>query len=188
MGDDGEDFDEAGDNGVAEEGKGVVGKIKAVLGGNGKGKPAEGKLSQRQMDILKKKIEKQKEFLRGEVKKGSVSSSENKSLDTIDQSGTELKKVGEELANGVVITKGIECIVVKKMNQSLLESADFPLADLRYNAKDGEHQNSVQCASEVAEGIRIGALLGKRMQVRGESRETIFNRQLVGKMDKRMVS
>jgi hypothetical protein len=40
----------------------------------------------------------------------------------------------------------------------------------------------------VAEGIRLGTLLGKKLQVRGESRETIFNRQLVGKMDKRMVS
>ena len=188
MGDDGEDFDEAGDNGPAEPGKGVVGKIKAVLGGKGKGKPADGKLSQRQMDILKKKIEKQKEFLRGEVKKGSVSSSENKSLDTIDQSGTELKKVGEELANGKVVTKGIDCIVVKKMTQTLLESHDFPLSSLRYNAKEGEHQCQPQCASEVAEGIRIGTVLGKKLQVRSESRETIFNRQLVGRMDKRMIS
>ena len=183
-----EDFDEAGDSGPAEDGKGVVGKIKAVLGGKGKGKPMAGKLSQRQMDILKKKIEKQKEFLRGEIKKGSVSSNENKQLDTIDQSGTELKTVGEELANGKVVTKGIDCIVVKKMNQSLLESADFPLASLRYNAKEGEHQNQVHCASEVAEGIRIGNILGKKLQVRSESRETIFNRQLVGRMDKRMIS
>jgi hypothetical protein len=98
MDDEGEDFDEAGgDNEVAEEGKGVMGKIKVMLGGKGKnGKPAEGKLSQRQLEILKKKIEKQKEFLRGDVKKGNVSSSENKSLDTIDQSGTELKTVGQE--------------------------------------------------------------------------------------------
>jgi hypothetical protein len=188
--DEGEDFDEAGgDNEVAEEGKGVMGKIKVMLGGKGKnGKPAEGKLSQRQLEILKKKIEKQKEFLRGDVKKGNVSSSENKSLDTIDQSGTELKTVGEELSNGTVVTKGIECIVVKKMNQSLLESSDFPLADLRYNSKEGEHQNHVQCASEVLEGIRLGTILGKKLQVRSESRETIFNRQLVGRMDKRMIS
>jgi hypothetical protein len=188
--DESEDFDEAGgDNEVAEEGKGVMGKIKVMLGGKGKnGKPAEGKLSQRQLEILKKKIEKQKEFLRGDVKKGNVSSSENKSLDTIDQSGTELKTVGQELANGVVITKGIECIVVKKMNQSLLESSDFPLADLRYNSKEGEHQNHLQCASEVLEGIRLGTILGKKLQVRSESRETIFNRQLVGRMDKRMIS
>jgi hypothetical protein len=188
--DEGEEFDEAGgDNEAAEEGKGVMGKIKVMLGGKGKnGKPAEGKLSQRQLEILKKKIEKQKEFLRGDVKKGNVSSSENKSLDTIDQSGTELKTVGEELSNGTVVTKGIECIVVKKMNQSLLESSDFPLADLRYNSKEGEHQNHVQCASEVLEGIRIGTVLGKKLQVRSESRETIFNRQLVGRMDKRMIS
>ena len=190
MGDDGEDFDEAaGDNEVAEEGKGVVGKIKVMLGGKGKnGKPAEGKLSQRQLEILKKKIQKQKEFLRGDVKKGSVSQTENKSLDTIDQSGTELKKVGEELANGTVVTKGIECIVVKKMTQSLLESHDFPLASLRYNAKEGEHQCQSQCSTEVAEGIRLGTILGKKLQVRSESRETIFNRQLVGRMDKRMIS
>jgi hypothetical protein len=190
MDDEGEDFDEAGgDNEVAEEGKGVMGKIKVMLGGKGKnGKPAEGKLSQRQLEILKKKIEKQKEFLRGDVKKGNVSSSENKSLDTIDQSGTELKTVGQELANGTVINKGIECIVVKKMNQSLLESSDFPLADLRYNSKAGEHQNHLQCASEVLEGIRLGTILGKKLQVRSESRETIFNRQLVGRMDKRMIS
>ena len=190
MGDDGEDFDEAaGDNEVAEEGKGVMGKIKVMLGGKAKnGKPAEGKLSQRQLEILKKKIEKQKEFLRGDVKKGSVSQTENKSLDTIDQSGTELKTVGQELANGTVVTKGIECIVVKKMTQTLLESHDFPLASLRYNAKEGEHQCQSHCATEVAEGIRLGTILGKKLQVRSESRETIFNRQLVGRMDKRMIS
>ena len=190
MDDEGEDFDEAaGDNEVAEEGKGVMGKIKVMLGGKGKnGKPAEGKLSQRQLEILKKKIEKQKEFLRGDVKKGNVSQTENKSLDTIDQSGTELKKVGEELASGKVVTKGIECIVVKKMTQTLLESHDFPLASLRYNAKEGEHQCQSHCATEVAEGIRIGTILGKKLQVRSESRETIFNRQLVGRMDKRMIS
>jgi hypothetical protein len=190
MDDEGEDFDEAaGDNEVAEEGKGVMGKIKVMLGGKGKnGKPAEGKLSQRQLEILKKKIEKQKEFLRGDVKKGNVSQTENKQLDTIDKSGTELKKVGEELANGKVVTKGIDCIVVKKMTQTLLESHDFPLASLRYNAKEGEHQNQVHCATEVAEGIRLGTILGKKLQVRSESRETIFNRQLVGRMDKRMIS
>ena len=188
--DDGEDFDEAaGDNEVAEEGKGVMGKIKVMLGGKGKnGKPAEGKLSQRQLEILKKKIEKQKEFLRGDVKKGSVTQTENKSLDTIDQSGTELKQVGQEMANGKVVTKGIDCIVVKKMTQTLLESHDFPLASLRYNAKEGEHQCQVHCATEVAEGIRLGTVLGKKLQVRSESRETIFNRQLVGRMDKRMIS
>jgi hypothetical protein len=190
MDDDSEEFDEAaGDNEVAEEGKGVVGKIKVMLGGKGKnGKPAEGKLSQRQLEILKKKIQKQKEFLRGDVKKGSVSQTENKSLDTIDQSGTELKTVGQELANGTVVTKGIECIVVKKMTQSLLESHDFPLASLRYNAKEGEHQCQSHCSTEVAEGIRLGTILGKKLQVRSESRETIFNRQLVGRMDKRMIS
>ena len=185
---DGDDGDEDGDGGVAEEGKGIVGKIKVMLGGKGNGKPAKGKLSQRQLEILKKKIEKQKEFLRGDIKKGTVTSTENKSLDAIDQSGTELKKVGEEIEGGRVVTKGVDCIVVKKLTQSVLESHDFPLASLRYNAKEGEHQCQSHCATEVAEGIRLGTILGKKLQVRSESRETIFNRQLVGRMDKRMIS
>ena len=185
---DGDDEGDGDGGGLAEEGKGLMGKIKVVLRGKGNGKPAKGKLSQRQLEILKKKIEKQKEFIRGDIKKGQVTASENKSLDTIDQSGTELKKVGEELESGRVVTKGIDCIVVKKMTQSVLESHDFPLASLRYNAKDGEHQCQVHCATEVAEGIRLGTILGKKLQVRSESRETIFNRQLVGRMDKRMIS
>jgi hypothetical protein len=67
-----------------------------------------------------------------------------------------------------------------------MEQENFPLTSKRYTKTEDTMYD--QFSKEVAEGIRIGTLLGKKMQVRGESRETIFNRQLVGKMDKRMVS
>jgi len=67
------------DNGIAEDGKGVKGKIK-ITPGNGNGKLAKGKLSQRQLDIIRKKIEKQKEFLRGNIKKTKVTQSEQNQL------------------------------------------------------------------------------------------------------------
>ena len=41
---------------------------------------------------------------------------------------------------------------------------------------------------EVADGIKLGTILGKKLQVRGEDRTTVFNRQKVGKIDKRMIS
>ncbi len=192
MGDVGDDSDGDGedgdDNGIAEEGKGVKGKIK-ITPGNGKGKPAKGKLSQRQMDIIRKKIEKQKEFLRGQIKKSKITASEQNQLSNIEQSGAELKVVGQTYVTRYGgTTKGIECVVVKKMTRSLMEQSNFPLTSARYSSKPEEDTMYSQYESEVLEGIRIGTLLGKKLQVRGESRDTVFNRQLVGKLDRRMVS
>ena len=182
--------DMSGDgNEPAEDGKGMSGKITVKVGKNGKpsDKPAEGKLSQRQMDIIRKKIEKQKDFLRGNIKKNKVSQTESKQLQSIEEAGAEMKVVAQDYYGTSGSFKGIECVVVKKMTRNLMEQESFPLTSKRYRSGD-EDTLYDQFSKEVAEGIRIGALLGKRMQVRGESRETIFNRQLVGKMDKRMVS
>ena len=175
-------------NEPAEDGKGIKGKISVKLGKNGKAsaKSGEGKLSQRQIDIIRKKIEKQKEFLRGKIKKSKMSQSESKQLQSIEEAGAEMKVVAQDYYGNGNSFKGIECVVVKKMTRNLMEQDNFPLTSKRYSTSEDTlyEQNS----KEVLEGIRIGTLLGKKMQVRGESRETIFNRQLVGKMDKRMVS
>ena len=182
--------DMSGDgNEPAEDGKGMSGKITVKVGKNGKptGAPAEGRLSQRQMDIIRKKIEKQKEFLRGNIKKSKVSQTESKQLQSIEEAGAEMKVVAQDYYGNSGSFKGIECVVVKKMTRTLMEQESFPLTSKRYRSGN-EDTLYDQYSKEVAEGVRIGTLLGKKMQVRGESRETIFNRQLVGKMDKRMVS
>jgi hypothetical protein len=173
----------------AEDGKGIKGKISVKVGKNGKptNQPAEGRLSQRQMDIIRKKIEKQKEFLRGKTKKSKMTQSEANQLKSIEEAGAEMKIVAQDYYGTHSTFKGIECIVVKKMTRSIMESEEFPLTSKRWSG-DKEDTLYEQHANEVAEGIRLGTLLGKKLQVRGESRETIFNRQLVGKMDKRMVS
>ena len=182
--------DMSGDgNEPAEDGKGMSGKITVKVGKNGKptDKPADGRLSQRQMDIIRKKIEKQKEFLRGNIKKSKVSQTESKQLQSIEEAGAEMKVVAQDYYGNGGSFKGIECVGVKKMTRNLMEQESFPLTSKRYRSGN-EDTLYDQYSKEVAEGIRIGTLLGKKMQVRGESRETIFNRQLVGKMDKRMVS
>lgn len=185
------DSDMSGDsNEPAEDGKGMTGKISVKVGKNAKpsDKPAEGKLSQRQMDIIRKKIERQKEFLRGKTKKTKVTQSEDKQLQSIEEAGTELKVVAQDYYGAGGSFKGIECVVVKKMTRNLMEQESFPLTRKRYRSGNDEDTLSEQYSTEVAEGIRIGTLLGKKLQVRGESRETVFNRQLVGRMDKRMIS
>jgi len=116
-----------------------------------------------------------------------MTQSEANQLKSIEEAGAEMKVVAQDYYGTNSNFKGIECIVVKKMTRAIMESEEFPLTSKRY-ASSGEDTLYDQNSNEIAEGIRIGTLLGKKLQVRGESRETIFNRQLVGKMDKRMVS
>ncbi len=53
-------------------------------------------LSDRQKDLLKKKIEKQKKFLDGDIQKTSISKSDSKNLNAIEESGSEIKEVGKD--------------------------------------------------------------------------------------------
>lgn len=151
------------------------------------GTPTE--LSDKQKKMLEKKIQKQKDFMDGNIKKATVTKTEQSTLDTIEQSGAETKVVGQDVKNHWgVVQKGIECIVVKKMTKALMETNDFPLTNRTWDSDSRSYKLHNSYTTEVEDGIRLGTILGKRLQTRSESRETIFNRQKVGRMDKRMVS
>ena len=147
------------------------------------------KLTDRQKDLLKKKIQKQKDFMDGDIRKKTISKKDNQNLKAIDESGSEVTNVGSNLQNGWgKVYKGTQCIVVKKLTKSLLESEMFPMTHNNWwnQKEDGLIKRTFE--SNVAEGIRIGTILGKKLQVRGEDRSTIFNRQKHGRIDKRMIA
>ena len=147
------------------------------------------KLSDRQKDLLKKKIEKQKKFMDGDIRKKTITKKDAQNLDAIDESGSEVTNVGN-IDNGWGSFRSTQCIVVKKLTQSLLESEMFPMTSQNWWSVDIEKNGKVKryYESEVMEGIKLGVILGKKLQVRGEDRSTVFNRQKHGKIDKRMIS
>jgi hypothetical protein len=147
------------------------------------------KLTDRQKDLLKKKIQKQEKFMDGDIRKKTISKKDNQNLKAIDESGSEVTNVGSNLQNGWgKVYKGTQCIVVKKLTKSLLESEMFPMTQNNWwnQKEDGLIKRHYE--SEVLEGVRIGTILGKKLQVRGEDRNTVFNRQKHGRIDKRMIS
>ena len=142
-------------------------------------------LTDRQKDLLKKKIEKQKKFMDGEISKKTVSKKNQETIEAIQESGSEVTQVAQNYEGGWgQYIKGTECIVVKKLTQSLYENEAFPMTSTQWSS--GEVYKTYQ--SSVDKGIRLGTLLGKKLQVRGEDRSTVFNRQKIGKIDKRMIS
>jgi len=141
-------------------------------------------LSDRQKELLKKKIEKQKDFLNGEISKKAMSKKEQEKIDMIDSSGSELKTVGKDYRDGWGYVKnGIDCIIVKKVTQELAESDEFP-----FTYKNWSGGLNLYFKEEVEKGIRMGTILSRKLQTRSESRDTIFNRQKTGKIDRRMIS
>jgi hypothetical protein len=148
------------------------------------------KLSDKQKELLKKKIQNQKKFLDGDVQKKNISKKEEDAVETLEESGSEMKTVGKDLQirnmyGTSSFHKGIQCVVVNKLTTGLLNSDEFPLSSKGYW---GDTSVRVVVESEVMRGIQIGTVLGKKLQVRGESRTTVYNRQKVGKIDKRLVS
>ena len=142
-------------------------------------------LTDRQKVLLKNKIEKQKKFLDGDISKKTVSKKNQETIEAIQESGSEVTTVGQNYEGGWGnYSRGTECIVVKKLTQSLFENDAFPMTSLEWSSNNVRmyYQDSVDA------GIRLGTMLGKKLQVRGEDRSTVFNRQKVGKIDKRMIS
>jgi hypothetical protein len=146
-------------------------------------------LTDKQKDLLKKKIEKQKKFMDGDIQKTSLTKSDSKNLNAIEESGSEMKEVGKGVNDSYYYSnQTTQCIIVKKLTKSLWESEMFPMTHNNYwdIEKNGlirmDYQNCVD------KGIKLGTMLGKKLQVRGEDKSTVFNRQKVGKIDRRMIS
>ena len=145
------------------------------------------KLTDKQKELLKSKINKQKKFLDGDIQKKSITKIDSKNLNAIEESGSELKEVGRD-ADRYGYGKTTQCIVVKKLTKSLFESQMFPMTYNNYWNPEKEGAVRMAYQNSVEKGIKLGTMLGKKLQVRGEDKSTVFNRQKVGKIDRRMIS
>jgi len=144
-------------------------------------------LSERQKKILDKAIEKQKKFMEGEIAKKKVTKKVMTDLETVEESGMGYQDVGKDLKDRYYgKATPTKCIVVNKLTQSLIDSgtinmlSTYKYARWGYSDTDGE--------GYVEKGVRIGTILGRKLQVRGESRDTKWSRKDSGKIDKRLIA
>lgn len=126
---------------------------------------------------LEDAIERQRDFLKGEVNKKIVSDDIARNVSVVEASGSEMKDVGGTDNSQIGKTK---CIVAKKLDQSYIDSNMFPLkapiADI------GSYEEVIR------KGIRFGKRMVGKLQTRSEERNTMYNRQRRGKIDKRMLN
>ena len=138
-------------------------------------------LTDNQKKQLKKAIEKQKKFMEGDVPKKKVTKKDARELKTIEDSGMSYVDVGKDIGYN---KKGTKCLVVKKLTKDLIDTRGLDiLSPYRYS-----YWNDDNGEGFVENGIRLGTILGRKLQVRGESRETKWTRKDSGRIDKRLIA
>jgi len=140
-------------------------------------------LSDSQRKQLQKAIEKQKELLDGKIKKSNISKKDKNNIQAIQESGSETKTVGNGMPGKYYGTKstGTECLVVKTLSQSLIDSGVYnTLSEREWRIETNQ--------DAINDGLRLGTQLGRKLQVRNDERSLKYTRLNKGKLDKRLVS
>ena len=147
-------------------------------------------LTERQKSMLKKHFEKQEKFLEGDIQKTKLNKKEAKDIQSIEESGATYETVGNgvESRYGYTTSKGTKCLVVRKMTKSLIDSEQFGCCNSYNQTRYSRGSEYGRGYNFVEEGLRLGAVLGRKLQVRGEESSLKYTRQESGKIDKRLIS
>jgi len=145
-------------------------------------------LSDSQKKQLENAIKKQKEFMSGKTSKKNVTKKELQDLQTIESSGMSYVEVGDGLTTWDGKKQSTKCIVVREFTKSLVDSGTVSMVSKWKGDRYDDNVESGYDTDYIAKGIRLGTVLGRKLQVRGESRETKWTRLDSGKIDKRLIS
>jgi len=145
-------------------------------------------LTERQKKMLEKHFEKQEKFLNGDVQKTKLNKKESIDIKSIEDSGATYENVGSDIPkyswDGSSVGKGTKCLVVRKLTQAVIDSGQFGCASSYNQTSYGRYEEY----NFVEEGLRLGSMLGRKLQVRGEESQLKFSRQDSGKIDKRLIA
>jgi len=134
----------------------------------------EPELTRELLDKLKEALEEQEKFINGDEEKTKVEDDKNEAIDSMDDAGVEMETVGKECS-----VKGVNAIVIKRLTQSIIDADPFKVF------KSGKKRQNIE---NIENGIRLGNMLGRKIQIRNEERTTKYTRLKNGRIDKRLVS
>ena len=149
-------------------------------------------LSDAQKKQLQNALNKQRDFNNGDNKKvGTLTKKDSAMVQTMEDAGVDKVTAGSDietrgsydynLGEYTMMKNGCEVIYVKKLTQSMIDESLFPYL---LRKKQSWHEE----ATWLGEGIALGTKLGRKLQVRGESRDLKWNRLDAGRIDKRLIA
>tara|TARA_R110000751_G_scaffold10981_1_gene39627 strand:- start:314 stop:2281 length:1968 start_codon:yes stop_codon:yes gene_type:complete len=147
------------------------------------GQPTDGEATEGEeiSDSMRKSVEsiykKTKELLDGKSPKSKMTKNDKKIVDALGNSNSELVEVGG--TEGLNKTK---VVVVPDLTQALIDSSAFHFLYSHSYSYNSNKEDAIN------DGLRLGAILGKKLKVRGEEKDLIYTRQTSGKINKRLIA
>jgi len=179
---------------------------------NGDGQRLSELTPNEQMQV-QKAWDKQKEFLSGDVKKKSTTKKTQEELEKISKMDLDVQMVGDKnrgyqciiydlvnkmhLRNLVVLNESYQAVKTDEEKNAILQqiqdAANITIAKgaSRWtvtNAIDLPYFIQGDYVNEVLKGFELGALLGRKLQVRNEERTLVHNRLISGRIDSKRLS
>ena len=141
-------------------------------------------LSDAQKKQLQNAIKKQDKFMNGNIQKKKLTKKDKSQLDTVESSGMSYVDVAGVTDNYTGKKAPTKVLMVKKFTKALADSET-----IRMVSKPGYTWSTPQSYKDaINKGLVMGTILGKKLQVRGESRETKWSRLDSGRIDKRLIA
>jgi hypothetical protein len=170
-------------------------------------------LSQSEMNKIQKALQEQKEMLDGKVVKKQANKSVSKKIGELQNTETDFIAVGEGRYKNDCIVYRLDKEtnkvaqyygMIKAQNEiqeryrnneidyiernTLVKEQCGSLSDLANTLPAGISGGHRRYAQQVAEGLQVGALLGRKLQTRRESKELVTNRLRTGKIDVKRIA
>jgi len=149
--------------------------------------PGDFDLNDRDKQMLRKAIDKQKSFNDGNVKKSGMSKSDKSKVAAISSSGASSTQVGQGCNANWNEVRNIDCIVVEKLDKNII-AADIYDRVLHSSSNEWEETRAEEQQEFINKGIRLGTMLGRKLEVRNQANTTKYNRLRSGKMDRRAIA
>ena len=134
------------------------------------------KLSDKAKEQLRKLIEGQKEFIKGQPKKGKLSKADQQKVDAWAEVDMEKKTVG---ANSEFSKKGLPLYIINDVTNSFIDNLGNSYGLRSYVGTYSQNR--------INDAINRGKLLAKKLQLRNEERSLKTSRLDSGKIDKRLL-
>jgi len=146
-------------------------------------------LTPNQAKTLNNALKRQKEFMNGQQKKvGRLTKKDASVVNAMEESGVTQVQVGSDVqqtnwrSNSRDFTGNTQVLFVKKITQQMIDDSVFPSLFQSSGYYGGRTQDSVIA------GKKLGTQLGKKLQVRSESRTLKNSRLDSGRIDKRLIA
>tara|TARA_R100000234_G_scaffold80898_1_gene50804 strand:+ start:935 stop:2959 length:2025 start_codon:yes stop_codon:yes gene_type:complete len=140
-------------------------------------------LSDRQKKQLENAVSKQKKFMDGDITKKKLTKSDKAAMDAVESAGMSYVDVAGATDRWTGKKSPTKVLMVKKFDKALAESDTISMiTNPSYQWSSEEYKECIQ------KGLVMGTILGKKLQVRGESRETKWTRLDSGRIDKRLIA